>query len=65
MAAKQESLAQAPEASASAPTEEEIRQRAFEIYRERHGRPGSALDDWLRAEAELKSNREALTFHVL
>jgi len=65
MAAKQESLVQAPEANASAPTEEEIRQRAFEIYRERKGRPGSALDDWLRAEAELKLNREDLTFHVL
>lgn len=36
------------------PMEEEIRKRAYEIYRERGGDPGNALDDWLQAEAELK-----------
>ncbi len=36
-------------------TEEHIRQRAYEIYLERDGTPGSALEDWLQAERELRS----------
>lgn len=38
----------------NAPSEEEIRQRAFEIYIERSGIRGCDLDDWLRAEYELQ-----------
>jgi hypothetical protein len=38
-----------------APTHEEIRRRAYEIYLERDGRAGDALDDWLRAERELQT----------
>ncbi len=34
--------------------EEQIRLRAYEIYLERKGSPGSALEDWLRAERELQ-----------
>jgi DUF2934 family protein len=37
-----------------APTPEEIRKRAFEIHIERGGIHGCDLDDWLRAEHELK-----------
>jgi len=37
-----------------APNHEEIRRRAYEIYLERDGLPGDALDDWLRAERELQ-----------
>ena len=37
-----------------APSHEEIRLRAYEIYLERNGIPGDALDDWLRAERELQ-----------
>jgi len=37
-----------------APTHEEIRRRAYEIYLERGGLPGDELDDWLRAERELQ-----------
>jgi hypothetical protein len=33
---------------------EEIRRRAYEIYLERDGHAGDALDDWLRAERELQ-----------
>jgi hypothetical protein len=33
----------------------EIRRRAYEIYRERSGLPGRALDDWLQAESEFES----------
>ena len=37
-----------------APSHEEIRCRAYEIYLERNGLPGDGLDDWLRAERELQ-----------
>jgi Protein of unknown function (DUF2934) len=33
---------------------EEIRRRAYEIYRERGEQSGRELDDWLQAERELK-----------
>ena len=32
-----------------------IRIRAYEIYLQRGGQPGDALDDWLQAERELTS----------
>jgi hypothetical protein len=35
------------------PTHEEIALRAYEIYLERGGTPGDALEDWTRAEREL------------
>lgn len=35
------------------PTHEEIASRAYEIYLERGGAPGDALEDWTRAEREL------------
>ena len=35
--------------------EQRIRARAHLIYLERGGEPGSALDDWLQAEAEIES----------
>lgn len=42
------------EGSKNAPTVEEIRQRAFEIYTARGGTHGYDLDDWLQAERELQ-----------
>jgi hypothetical protein len=33
--------------------EEEIRNRAYEIYLQRGAQPGSELEDWLQAEREL------------
>ena len=33
---------------------EEIRRRAYEIYRERGEQPNRELDDWLQAERELE-----------
>jgi hypothetical protein len=32
---------------------DEICKRAYELYQARNGGPGSALQDWLRAEAEV------------
>ena len=42
------------------PTPEEIRQRAHEIYLARGGTPGNDLEDWLRAEGQLKQERAAV-----
>jgi len=37
------------------PTEDAIRQRAYEIFLSRAPGSGSAMDDWLQAERELRS----------
>ncbi len=39
------------------PTEDEIRQRAHEIYLSRNGAPGNAEVDWLQAEIELRTRK--------
>ena len=44
---------------ASAPTTEEIAQRAYEIFLARGGEPGHDIDDWLQAESELLRERAA------
>jgi len=36
------------------PAEDEIRLRAYEKYRNRNGSSGTALNDWLEAERELR-----------
>ena len=38
--------------------EERIRQRAELLYQMRGDRPGSAVDDWLRAEEEIRREVE-------
>ena len=35
--------------------EQEIRDRAYEIYLQREGQPGDEVEDWLQAERELTS----------
>ncbi len=42
-----------PRATGIQPTTEEIALRAYQIYLERNGAPGNALEDWTRAEREL------------
>lgn len=39
--------------TATRPTEEQIALRAHQIFLERGAKPGSDLDDWLKAEREL------------
>ena len=39
-----------------APSYEEIRRRAYEIYIERDGLGGNEVDDWIQAEAELRGD---------
>jgi hypothetical protein len=41
--------------SEPAPFEEAIRRRAHEIWLRRAGKPGSATEDWLEAERELRT----------
>ena len=42
-----------PSAVRVPPTSEEIALRAYQIFLERNGAPGTPLDDWTRAEREL------------
>lgn len=49
------SLGEAPETSTDThPIEERIRRRAHELWLDRGDRPGSAIEDWLKAEQELQ-----------
>ena len=41
---------------APAPTEDDIRVRAYHRYLQRGGVPGGDFDDWLEAERDLKGN---------
>lgn len=35
---------------------DDVARRAYELFQERGGEPGRELDDWLRAEHELKGS---------
>lgn len=49
---------QAPASSAARVVEPEaISRRAYELFQERGREPGRELDDWLRAEHELKKSK--------
>jgi hypothetical protein len=53
--AKAETAIEGGEALLDSTREQEIRDRAYEIYLERGEQPGSEVDDWLQAERELNS----------
>ena len=42
---------------AGEPSDEDIRARAYQMYLERGGHDGLDLDDWVRAERELRQRR--------
>ncbi|MGI8783694.1 MAG: DUF2934 domain-containing protein [Acidobacteriota bacterium] len=44
--------------TAEAPTPDEIRQRAYELYLARGAGPRHHLEDWLQAERELREARK-------
>ena len=48
-------------AGAGRPTdlEDRIRTRAYQLYMERNADPGHDLDDWLRAEQEVRAALES------
>ena len=43
-----------PRSASTNPATEAIALRAYQIYLERGGAPGNALEDWTRAERELQ-----------
>jgi hypothetical protein len=52
-------MAISTESEKSWPTEDDIRKHAYDIYLARRGdEPGSDLEDWLAAEAQLKAAGE-------
>jgi hypothetical protein len=53
-ATQQETAVEEREVLPSSPLEEEIRNRAYEIYLQRGRQPGYELEDWLQAERELR-----------
>jgi hypothetical protein len=40
--------------------EEEVRRHAYQIYEQRGATPGSDVEDWLQAEAEIVDNPQRL-----
>jgi hypothetical protein len=42
-----------PRIAKSHPTQEQIAVRAYQLYLERGGTPGNALEDWIQAERQL------------
>lgn len=60
MARKKKSVT-VEEPARNGPTYEQIAERAYEFYLARGETPGHDMDDWLRAEAELRAElgREA------
>lgn len=44
----------APQRRKAAPTDDVVRERAYELFERRGGEPGHELDDWLTAERELR-----------
>ena len=49
--APSESNASVAKSNQSKPTADEIRSRAYEVFQERRGGPGSEIGDWQKAEA--------------
>ena len=54
-AAKTAATTKKQQRAATESVEEAIRRRAYELYLERGGAHGSAMDDWLQAEREIPS----------
>ncbi len=50
-----ETAVEAREGLLDSTREQEIRDRAYEIYLQRGGQPGAEVEDWLQAERELSS----------
>jgi hypothetical protein len=57
MAAKKDVKEELLSQNGSESTEDEIRKRTYEIHLSHSGGPGNEIDDWLKAETELKEAR--------
>jgi len=53
-----ETLGAAPGSEGQEPTEDDIRQRAYERYLQRGGGHGMDFQDWLEAEREVRGERK-------
>ena len=62
MDAPKSRLTTSPTATSSVPTvpDETIRARAYQLYEERGKQDGKDLEDWLRAEEELREKVKAV-----
>jgi hypothetical protein len=58
MAARAPTGPQKPKQKETLPLDEQIRQRAHEIYLQRGGQDGSDWDDWLQAEQEVQTAQD-------
>ncbi|PYQ82006.1 MAG: hypothetical protein DMG01_02295 [Acidobacteria bacterium] len=56
-AAEAADMGNAPEQTEGAPSENDIRTRAYHRFLERGGGHGQHFDDWIEAERELKSRK--------
>lgn len=56
-AAKTAATTKKQQRAATESVEEAIRRRAYQLYLERGGADGCAMDDWLRAEREIPSRQ--------
>jgi hypothetical protein len=54
--ARQTTTTQTP--SMTKPTHDEVARRAHELYEARGGEHGADVDDWLRAERELRGDKD-------
>jgi Protein of unknown function (DUF2934) len=52
-----DALAVQPDVMGNEPTEDDIRQRAYERYLERGGGHGMDFEDWLAAERDLRARK--------
>jgi hypothetical protein len=55
--AKKPQAVASPTAREPLDSQARIAQRAYQIYEQRGDGPGSALDDWLQAEREVRTER--------
>jgi hypothetical protein len=56
-AAKRARPTRKPKSSTPEPSDVDIRLRAYHLFLDRGGRHGGQMDDWLRAEEELKTTK--------
>ena len=49
--------AESPEQQPAAPSYDDVARRAYELYQQRGSNDGQEVDDWLRAEQELREGR--------
>lgn len=52
---------QTQQAEATNGTQQLVQQRAYELYLNRGQQPGHELEDWLRAECEIREQQEKHT----